>query len=141
MKLTKKDFYEKIAGKKVVIDNIGEIEKLKKEKDKKNLLLIYREGIFKDWKNRGYKVFYKINKENIVVCAYRNNNKNGALDVANANNYYARLIRLHSKNLKTIVNTKNVIINNVYCDKKDIIIISENKFKTVNSEIIYRILD
>lgn len=139
--MTKKDFYEKVSGKKVVIDNIGEIEKLKKEKDKKNLLLIYREGIFKDWKNRGYKVFYKVNKENIVVCAYRNNNKNGALDIANANNYYARLIRLHSKNLKTIVNTKNVIINNVYCDKKDIIIISENKFKTVNSEIIYRILD
>lgn len=139
--MTKKDFYEKVSGKKVVIDNIGEIEKLKKEKDKKNLLLIYREGIFKDWKNRGYKVFYKVNKENIVVCAYRNNNKNGALDIANANNYYARLMRLHSKNLKTIVNTKNVIINNVYCDKKDIIIISENKFKTVNSEIIYRILD
>ena len=139
--MTKKEFYEKIEGKKVIIDNIEEIKKLKKEKDKKNLLLIYREGIFKDWKNRGYKLFYKINNENIVVCAYRNNNKNDALDVANANNYYARLIKLHSKKLKTIITTQKVIINNVYCDKKDIILLNENTFKTVNSEIIYRILD
>nr|DAM61921.1 MAG TPA: hypothetical protein [Ackermannviridae sp.] len=141
MKLTKKDFYERINGKKVVIDNLEYIEKLKIDKDKKNLLLIYREGIFKDWKNRGYKVFYKVNKENITVCAYRNNNKKGALDVANANNFYARLIRLHSKNLKTIVNTKNIIINNVYFNKTDIEVLTENTFKTCNSECIYRILD
>lgn len=29
--MTKKDFYERINGKKVIIDNIEEIEKLKKK--------------------------------------------------------------------------------------------------------------
>ncbi len=138
--MTKKDFYEKINGKKVIIENIKEIEKLIKKTNKDALLVFYKKGIFKEWKQKGYKIYYETKNNSIILKVYKINKKDVTI-VATGRNFYNKLKSIHSLNLDTIVKSKDIIINSCYFDKKDIEILTENTFKTCNSECIYKILD
>lgn len=140
MKLTKKAFYERVSGKKVVIDNIEYIEKLINNHTKDTLLLFYNKGIFKEYKEKGYKIIYKLENRDITVRAYKDK-KEDATVIASGRNYYNRMKEIHSLNLDTIVKSKELVINGCYFNKTDIEILTENTFKTCNSECIYRILD
>ena len=138
--MTKKAFYEKIAGKKVIIDNLEYIEKLINKNSKNTLLVFYSRGIFKEWKEKGYKLLYKVENEEIKIKVYKDKKENATV-VASGGNYYNKMKKIHSLGLDTIVKSKELVINGCYFDKKNIEILTENTFKTCNSECIYRILD
>ena len=140
MKLTKKAFYKRIVGKKVVIDNLEFIEKIINKHTKDTLLLFYNKGIFKEYKEKGYKIIYKLENRDITVRAYKTDKKD-AIVIASGRNYYNRMKEIHSLNLDTIVKSKELVINGCYFNKTDIEILTENTFKTYNSECIYRILN
>lgn len=139
MKLTKKDFYERINGKKVVIDNIGEVQKLRNKQIKEVLNWWYAQGIFKK-ETKKDKFFYTIEDGTIRLYKYTKT-KNRTYLVANNFVYYDRMINIHKRGKETQVKSKDIIINECYFNKKDIEVLSINTFKTCNSECIYRILD
>lgn len=139
MKLTKKAFYEKITGKKVVIDNIGEIEKLRNKQINEVLNWWYNQGLFKK-ETKKDKFFYTVEDGTIRLYKYTKT-KDRTYLVANNFVYYDRLINTHKRDTETQVKSKELVINECYFNKKDIEILTENTFKTCNSECIYRILD
>ena len=138
--MTKKEFYEKVEGKKVIIDNIKEIEKLKNKQIKEVLVWWYNQGLFKKNEIKKTKIYYTIENGYIKLYMYKKS-KNMQLEVANNRVYYARMIDTFKRNLDTEVKSKDIIINGCYFCKKDIEILTENTFKTVNSECIYKIID
>lgn len=138
--MTKKEFYEKIAGKKVIIDNLKEIEKLRNNQIKEVLVWWYNQGFFKKNEIKKTKIYYTIENGYINLYSYLKT-KNRSLNIANNMIYYDKMINIFKRNLSTEVKSKDIIINNCYYAKKDIIVLNENTFKTINNEIIYKILE
>ncbi len=138
--MTKKEFYERIKGKKVVIDNLEEIKKLATEEKRNKLRWFASNGFLKKYKRLGFKFFYEITDNTIYIKGYKKDRNNNIILEYNYI-YYTNLMKEHSRGLKTEVRSQDLIINGVHFDKKNIEILSEITFKTPFSECIYRILD
>lgn len=128
--MTKKEFLKFINGKKVVIENKKDIQKI--------VLDTYFE--IKDnieWINKEKNVNIKIVK-----------NENGAYFLNTGEVLRVPLLRalqVHSRGLETIVRSKDIIINGCHFDIKNIIVLSDNTFKSAhrinnNIEVIFKIV-
>lgn len=140
MKLTKKEFYERIVGKKAIIENLQEIKELAKMEVKNSLLMWYKQGFYTQYKNRGIKFFYKVENERVYLYGYKKDKDNKIVLDSNPLMYTHR-IKEHERDFKTRVTSQYVIINGCAFEKKDIELLSEWTFKTPFSPCIYRIID
>ena len=116
--MTKKEFYDKINGKYVVIENA---ENLKKEIKADFLELL-----------QDIKEFNTKNNTNIKYVGY----KNGTWTLNNGQFLICRKVNAYlthtQRNIKTVVRSSDVIINNCYFNKKNIIVLSDNTFTSEN---------
>ena len=116
--MTKKEFYDKINGKYVVIENA---ENLKKEIKADFLELL-----------QDIKEFNTKNNTNIKYVGY----KNGTWTLNNGQFLICRKVNAYlthtQRNIKTVVRSSDVIINNCYFNKKNIIVLSDDTFTSEN---------
>lgn len=129
--MTKKEFYEKINGKKVIIENIEQIRK-----DIKANYTYYKDAVKKYNKENGTNLDIKFSKE------YGAGYQIGSQFIRTP---LIQLILIHSIETKTVVRSKDIIINDCYFNKKDIVILSDNTFTSVNKiaqfDIVFKIID
>lgn len=138
--MTKKAFYERISGKEVVIDNLEEIKKIATEEKRNKLIWYDKNGFLKDYKKKGFKFFYEVEEDRIYMKGYKKDKHNNII-LDSSYIHYINLMNIHSRGLKTEVRSKDIIVNGVHFDKKNIEILSENTFKTQFSQCIYKIID
>lgn len=116
--MTKKEFYNKINEKYVMIENV---ENLKKEIKADFLKLL-----------QDIKEFNKKNNTNIKYVGY----KNGAWTLNNGEFLICRKVNAYlahtQRKIKTVVRSNDVIINNCYFNKKNIIVLSDDTFTSEN---------
>lgn len=133
--MNKKEFYKKINGKKVVIENIEQIRK-----DIKANYKDYKEQV------KNYNLYMKTAGNKDITIKF--NKEYGAgyqIGSQFIRTPLIQLILVHSIETKTVVRSNDVIINNCYFNKKDIVILSDNTFTSVNKianyDIIFKIVD
>lgn len=138
MKLTKKDFYKRIAGREVEIVDFNNLKvKALKEKNKiiNEMLSCIKKEYLKDIK--------MIQKDNNLVLYIKK--KNELLEIGFRRLLLENLVKktIARKGFKTKVLSKEIVVNGCYWNKTDIIL-ENDTFTTKNLKelgINYRIID
>lgn len=138
MKLTKKDFYERIAGREVEIVDFNNL-KLKALKEKNNIINEMLSCIKKEY----WKDLKMIQKDNNLVLYIKK--KNELLEIGFRRLLLENLVKktIARKGFKTKVLSKEINVNGCYWNKTDIIL-ENDTFTTKNLKelgINYRIVD
>lgn len=138
MKLTKKAFYEKIAGREVEIVDFNNL-KLKALKEKNNIINEMLSCIKKEY----LKDVKMIQKDNNLVLYIKK--KNELLEIGFRRLLLENLVKktIDRKGFKTKVLSKEIVVNGCYWNKTDILL-ENDTFTTKNLKelgIKYRILD
>lgn len=136
--MTKKEFYERIAGKEVEILNFKEL-RLKALKEKNDTI----NGMLNCIKKEYWKDLKIVQQDNNLILYLKK--KNELLELGFKRLYLENLIKKTSerKGFKTKVLSKEIVVNGSYWNKTDIII-DKDTFTTKNLKelgIVYKIID
>lgn len=137
MKLTKKEFYDRIAGREVEILDFKNL-KLKALKEKNNIINEMLSCIKKEY----LKDLKMIQKDNNLVLYLKE--KNELSEIGFRRLLLENLVKktMERKGFKTKVLSKEIVVNGCYWNKTDIIL-ENDTFTTKNLKelgIIYRII-
>ena len=136
--MTKKEFYEKVAGKEVKIVEFKTL-KLKALKEKNNIIKEMLNCIKKEY----WKDLKMIQKDNSLILYLKK--KNELLEIGFRRLLLENLVKktMERKGFKTKVLSKEIVVNGSYWNKTDIII-DKDTFTTKNLKelgISYKIID